>query len=44
MSGGGNTVSKGRMGSSVLEEVNPKELEKCEKELEKVRIPSYKFE
>lgn len=35
MSGGGNTVSKGRMGSSVLEEVNPKELEKCEKELEK---------
>lgn len=35
MSGGGNTVSKGRMGSSVVEEINPKELEKYEMELEK---------
>ena len=36
MSGGGKRVSKGRMGSSVITEVDPKQLEKWESDLEKV--------
>ncbi|XP_029636692.1 structural maintenance of chromosomes protein 4 [Octopus sinensis] len=36
ISGGGNTVLKGRMGSSVIEEIDPKELEKAEKALVKL--------
>lgn len=36
MSGGGGKVSKGRMGSSVVVEIDPKELQALEKNLEKV--------
>ena len=36
MSGGGTRVSRGRMGSSVLTEVDPKELYKMEQELDEV--------
>ena len=35
MSGGGNKVVKGRMGSSILSDVNPDQLEAMEKTLEK---------
>lgn len=38
MSGGGNRVSKGRMGSSVVVEVDPNELRNLEIKLEKVRV------
>ncbi|GAB1598806.1 structural maintenance of chromosomes protein 4-like [Argonauta hians] len=36
ISGGGNQVAKGRMGSSVVEQIDPKELEKAEKELQQM--------
>lgn len=36
MSGGGTKVSRGRMGSSVLTEVDPRELYKMEQELDEV--------
>ena len=50
MSGGGNKVIKGKMGSSLVERVDPKELQTMEKELEKVyfklivylKVPSFK--
>ena len=35
MSGGGNKVVKGRMGSSIMSDVNPDQLEAMEKTLEK---------
>lgn len=35
MSGGGNKVVKGRMGSSIVSDVNPDQLEQMEKTLEK---------
>lgn len=35
MSGGGNKVVKGRMGSSIISDVNPDQLEAMEKTLEK---------
>ena len=37
MSGGGSRVCKGRMGSKVIVEVDPKEMEEMEQKLEKVR-------
>jgi hypothetical protein len=37
MSGGGKTVCKGRMGSAVISDVDPKELSNMENSLEKVR-------
>ena len=36
MAGGGSRVSKGRMGSQVVEDIDPKELDKLESQLEKV--------
>lgn len=36
MSGGGKTVCRGRMGSSIASEVDPKELNNMENSLEKV--------
>ena len=36
MSGGGKTVCKGRMGSSIASEVDPRELNNMENSLEKV--------
>lgn len=35
MSGGGNKVVKGRMGSSIVSDVNPNQLKAMEKTLEK---------
>ena len=37
MSGGGNTVCKGKMGSALVQDVDPKELNTMENTLEKVR-------
>ena len=42
MSGGGGRVSKGRMGSRVVEDVNPREVEEMEGQLQQVRPPSLK--
>lgn len=36
MSGGGNRVSKGKMGSSLVERVDPRELQAMQKELDEV--------
>ena len=40
MSGGGGRVSKGRMGSRVVEDVNPREVEEMEGQLQQVRALS----
>ena len=49
MSGGGNKVVKGRMGSSIVSDVSPEQLEAMEKTLDKetktaeVRMQYHKF-
>ena len=39
MSGGGKTVCKGRMGSSVVSDVDAKDLANNETKLKKVKLP-----
>ena len=38
MSGGGGKVCKGRMGSAVVTDIDPKELQSMETKLQKVRL------